>query len=130
VLDTNIITAILKGDEKVKRRAQQAGLEGKEIFINGISYYEIKRGLLAKNATKQLKIFKQICKEFGLVLLDTKDIFDRAAEIYANLKQKGELIEDADILIASIVVFRNFILVSDDTDFNRIQGLKIENWLN
>jgi len=130
VLDTNIITAIMRGNKKVKEIAQKAILEGKEIFINAISYYEIKRGLLAKNATVQLNKFDLLCKEFGLVLLDTQDVFDRASEIYANLKQRGQLIEDADILIASVVTFRNFILVSDDTDFDRIQGIKLENWLN
>jgi len=130
VLDTNIITAIMKGDDKVKKRTQKAKLEGEKILINGISYYEIKRGLLAKDATVQLKRFELLCREFGLVLLDTQYIFDRAAEIYANLQQRGELVGDADILIASLVIFRNFILVSDDTDFNRIQELKIENWLN
>ncbi|PKP61060.1 MAG: VapC toxin family PIN domain ribonuclease [Candidatus Altiarchaeales archaeon HGW-Altiarchaeales-1] len=130
VLDTNIITAILKGNEKVKKMAQKSKLEGKKVFINGISYYEIKRGLLATNATAQLKRFEMLCREFDLVLLDTHDIFDRAAEIYADLRRRGELLEDADILIASIVIFRNFILVSNDTDFNRIHGLKIENWLN
>jgi len=130
VLDTNIITAILKGNEKVEKRTQKTILDGKRIFINAISYYEIKRGLLAANATAQLKRFELLCREFGLVLLDTQYIFDRAAEIYANLQRRGELVEDADILIASVVSFRNFILVSDDTDFNRIQGLKIENWLN
>ena len=130
VLDTNIITAILKGNDKVKKRAQNVIWEGKRIFINAISYYEIKRGLLAVNATAQLKRFELLCREFGLVLLDTQYIFDRAAEIYANLKRRGELVEDADILIASVVIFRNFILVSDDPDFNRIQELKIENWLN
>jgi tRNA(fMet)-specific endonuclease VapC len=130
VLDTNIITAILKGNKKVEKRTQKTILDGKRIFINAISYYEIKRGLLAANATAQLKRFELLCREFGLVLLDTQYIFDRAAEIYANLQRRGELVEDADILIASVVSFRNFILVSDDTDFNRIQGLKIENWLN
>jgi len=130
VLDTNIITAILKGNERIKQIAQRLILEGKEIFINGISYYEIKRGLLAVNATAQLRKFEILCKEFGLVLLDTRDIFDIASEIYADLRQRGELIEDADILIASIARYRNFILVSDDTDFNRIKGLKVENWLN
>lgn len=64
------------------------------------------------------------------MLLDTRDIFDIASEIHANLRQRGELIEDADILIASMVHHRNFILVSDDTDFNRIKELKIENWLS
>ena len=129
VLDTNIITAILKGNERIKLKAQKVILEGNKIFINGISYYETKRGLLAINATAQLERFEQFCKKFGLVLLETQDIFDKASEIYADLRHKGKLIKDADILIASMVLHKNFILVSDDTDFNRIEGLKIENWL-
>lgn len=130
VLDTNIITAILKDNEKIKRIARRKALEGKKIFINGISYYEIKRGLLAANATTQLTKFESLCKTLGLVLLDTRDIFDIASKVYANLKQRGELLKDADILIASTVIHKNFILVSADTDFNRIKGLKVENWLN
>jgi tRNA(fMet)-specific endonuclease VapC len=41
VLDTNIITALLKGNEKIKEKIQRLELEGKEVHINGISYYEI-----------------------------------------------------------------------------------------
>jgi len=129
IIDTNIITAIMKNNEKVKMRAQEAILTGDDVFINGISYYEIKRGLLAKDARKQLLFFDKLCKEYGLILLDNQSIFDRAAEIYAELQQKGELIEDADILIASIADTRNFTLVSDDSDFDKIQGLRVENWL-
>jgi len=54
VLDTNIITALLKGDERVKNRIQSEILSGKDIFISAICYYEIKRGLLAICATKKL----------------------------------------------------------------------------
>lgn len=129
LIDTNIITAIMKNNEKIKRRAQEAILMGDDIFINGISYYEIKRGLLAKDARKQLQFFDQLCKEYGLVLLDNQSIFDRAAEIYAELQRKGELIGDADILIAAITDTRNFTLISDDGDFDKIQGLRVENWL-
>lgn len=53
VLDTNILTPILKEDERnerIKQKVQKLTLEGKVILINGISYYEIKRGLLAVNA--------------------------------------------------------------------------------
>jgi tRNA(fMet)-specific endonuclease VapC len=128
-MDTNIITAIMKSNEKVKRRAQETILLGDDIFINGVSYYEIKRGLLAKDARKQLQFFDQLCKEYGLVLLDNQAIFDRAAEIYAELQRKGELIGDADILIAAITDTRNFTLVSDDGDFDKIPGLRVENWL-
>ncbi len=84
---------------------------------------------MAKDARKQLLFFDKLCKEYGLILLDNQSIFDRAAEIYAELQQKGELIEDADILIASIADTRNFTLVSDDSDFDKIQGLRVENWL-
>lgn len=129
VLDTNIVTAVLKGNEKVKKRVQEAIVEEDEIFINGISYYEIRRGLLAKNATAQLARFDLLSKTFGLLLLGTKSIFDEAAETYADLKGKGKLIEDADILIASLVKVWDLVLVSDDTDFDRIQGLRTENWL-
>lgn len=130
VLDTNIITAILKGDETLKRKIKKNIIDGKSIFINAISYYEVKRGLLAINATAKLKRFDFFCNRFDLLLFDTHSIFDIAAEIYSNLKKSGELIGDADILIASVVIFRNFILVSDDTDFDRIRMLKVENWLN
>lgn len=129
IIDTNIITAIMKNNEKVKRRAQEAILMGNDIFINGISYYEIKRGLLAKDTRKQLLFFDKLCNEYGLILLDNQYIFDRAAEIYAELQRKGELIKDADILIASIANTGNFTLVSDDSHFDRIQGLRVENWL-
>jgi len=45
------------------------------------------------------------------------------------LRKKGELIGDADILIASVVKTRKFTLVSNDSDFNRVQGMNVEDWL-
>lgn len=130
VLDTNIISAILKGNEKVKNKAQSVIWEGKRVFINALSYYEIKRGLLAANATTKLRKFESLCNIFGLVFFNNQYIFDKAAEIYVYLKCNGKLLEDADILIASLSISSNFILVTNDTDFDRIQELKVENWLN
>lgn len=54
VLDTNVISALLKGNEWIKNKAQQVVLQGDETGTNAISYYEIKRGLLAINARRQL----------------------------------------------------------------------------
>ncbi len=39
IIDTNIITAIMKDDKNVKRRAQEAILKGDDIFINGIAIF-------------------------------------------------------------------------------------------
>lgn len=128
-IDTNIITAIMKKNEQVKRKLQEVAFCGKEVFINGISYYEIKRGLLAANAIRQLSDFNEISKGFKILFLDNREIFDKASEIYADLKQRGRLISDADILIASMSLIQNLILVSADNDFREIKGITVENWL-
>lgn len=47
----------------------------------------------------------------------------------ARLRKEGKLVPDNDLWIASLALERNAILVSNDTDFGRIKGLKIENWL-
>jgi len=130
VLDTNIITALMKGDKRIKERLQITIMKGETVFINGVSYYEIKRGLLAAHAVNKLKIFSNICNSLKILLLDNINIFDKASEIYALLKQKGELIKDADILIGALVLTKNYICVSDNTKhFSRIDGLILENWL-
>ena len=51
-------------------------------------------------------------------------------KIKVDLKSKGKIIEDLDILIASIAIADNCILVTNNTDhFERVGGLQIENWL-
>jgi len=132
ILDTNIISAILKGNEEVKNKFDDAISNEDEILINGICYYEIKRGLLDLNATGELKKFQSFCEVFGLVLLDSKEIFDEASNIHVNLKRMGRLTkDDADILIASITKTLDAILVTANTrDFENIQGLTLENWID
>jgi len=69
-------------------------------------------------------------KESSTILEQTYESSKKAAEIYAELKKQGKLINDADILIASIVITNNAVLVtSNETHFKRIKGLKVENWL-
>ena len=101
----------------------------KEVCISAISYYEIKRGLLARNATRKLDIFEEFCNEIKILFLNNQEIFDKASEIYADLRQKGELISDADILIAATALIQELILISDDSDFVRIESISVENWL-
>jgi len=129
ILDTNIVSALLKSNETIKEKIAEVLTQGNDILINGISYYEIKRGLLAINAIRKLEIFDNFCNKFGLLLLDRRSIFDEASKIYADLKNKGELIKDADILIASITKNKKCVLVTNDSDFNRIDDLEVENWL-
>ena len=52
-----------------------------------------------------------------------------AAQIKANLEERGMPISDTDILIAAYCIVNNYTLVTDNTsDFERIEELNLVNW--
>jgi tRNA(fMet)-specific endonuclease VapC len=129
IIDTNIVTAILKKDEAVIKKLEVLRTQGKEVFISCITYYEIKRGLLAANATRQLSEFSDFCRKYRVILLDNLEVMEKSSEIYADLKRRGRLIQDADILIAATAITGGLILVSNDYDLSNVEEINLENWL-
>jgi tRNA(fMet)-specific endonuclease VapC len=129
-LDTNIITAFLKNDLRVVERVSNYLEYFDKLTINIISYYEILRGLKDLGNQKKLRSFEDFIQENELLLI-RKDTVEKAAEIYAYLKKDGNLIEDADILMAAIAIVEDLILITNNTShFNRVKDLNIDNWLN
>jgi len=60
-----------------------------------------------------------------------KETVEQAAEIYVYLKKDGNLIEDADILMAAISIVEDLVLITNNTShFNRVKGLSLDNWIN
>ena len=127
LLDTNIVSYILKNNPSVNSKLQQVTRQGDEVFISCITYYEVKRGLLALNATRQLTDFHQLCIDYDVLYLDDIEIIETACRIHADLKTKGTPIQDADVLIAATAITRGLILVSNDSDMIRVEGIDWEN---
>jgi len=128
-LDTNIISAFLKKDLRVVSRVSDYLESFDRLTINIISYYEILRGLKDLGNEEKLKKFEEFVQENEFISIG-KDTVIKAAEIYAYLKKQGNLIEDADILMASIAIVENLVLVTNNIKhFERIEGLATENWL-
>lgn len=128
-LDTNIISAFLKKDLTVVSRVSDYLESFDRLTINIISYYEILRGLKDLGNEEKLKKFEEFVQENEFISIG-KDAVIKAAEIYAYLKKQGNLIEDADILMASIAIVENLVLVTNNIKhFERIEGLATENWL-
>ena len=64
------------------------------------------------------------------ILPATENAMEIAADIYADLRKAGQLIDDIDIIIAGIAISNNLVLVTHNrSHFERIDGLKIEDWL-
>ena len=128
-LDTNIISAFLKKDLTVVRRVSDYLEYFDRLTINIISYYEILRGLKELGNEEKLRKFEEFVQENELVSI-RKETVVKAAEIYAYLKKQGNLIEDADILMASIATVEDFVVITNNIrHFERIESLATENWL-
>ncbi len=127
LLDTNIISFYLKGDTSLKEKVlNNIG----SIAISIISYYEIVSGLQSINAVKRIDEFDKFCELIDIINLDRVSIL-ASCKIYSSLKKSGNLIDDIDILIAGIAKSNNLVMVTDNTQhFERIEGLKVENWKN
>lgn len=129
-LDTNIITAFLKNDLRVVQRVSDYLELFEKLTINIISYYEILRGLKDLGNEEKLKWFEDFIQENELVSI-RKDTVEKAAEIYVYLKKEGNLIEDADILMASTAIVEDLVLITNNIKhFKRVKGLRIDNWID
>ncbi|MDM3860911.1 MAG: type II toxin-antitoxin system VapC family toxin [Aphanizomenon gracile PMC644.10] len=129
LLDTNIVSLELKNNSKIKQRLKEFQSQEGSLSISCVTYFEIKRGLFAVNAIKQLERFDNFCKDYQIIFLDDLAILEKASEIHANLRLRGLPIQTEDILIAATAIVKEFILVSNDSDLLRVEGLSLENWL-
>ena len=128
LLDTDILSELFKGHERVATEASAYIRQHGNITISAITKYEILKGLKAKKASKQISAFQTFCS-LNDVLPITDAAIEKASDIYAELKEKGNLISDADILVAAISMVNDYVLISNNTNhFSRIEGLRLDNW--
>jgi len=127
LLDTDTLVYWLNGNQHIEGKAMSVGLD--RIGYSIISKAELYYGAYnSKRIQKNLENLSKVDDVLTLVYLE-----EVAAEwfgkIKAELKQKGNLIMDADILIASTAIANDLVLVTNNTDhFKRIQMLKLDNW--
>jgi tRNA(fMet)-specific endonuclease VapC len=76
-----------------------------------------------------MEAFERFCGTCQILPL-TDDVVVRAADIYADLKRRGEPIGDADILIGATAAVNGLAVVTNnESHLRRIRGLQVENWL-
>ena len=129
VLDSNIVSFYLRQNQQIIKTVKDTLLDGHEILIGPIAYYEVKRGLLAIKAERRLREFTDLCKILGVRQLDNS-LLDFAADIYRELRENRQTIEDADILTAAFCKLHDFTLVTHNTKhFQFITGLHYCDWM-
>jgi tRNA(fMet)-specific endonuclease VapC len=128
LLDTDTVSLLQRGDSKVTQNAIEYLKKDKKLSFSELTWYEIIRGFRAIKADRQMEIFEEFCRECIILPLDRKAL-QTAVDIYTELRQKGELIGEVDILIASVAKSRNMGIVTRNVKhFSRISNLVVQDW--
>jgi tRNA(fMet)-specific endonuclease VapC len=129
LLDSDTLSEIMKArDPRVLHRAEEYLSEHHAFRFSLITRYEILRGLRAKDATRQIAAFLAQCQGSDVYPV-TEAIVDRAADLYGALRKRGQLVSDADLLIAATALVHDLVLVTGNEDhFQRVPGLRVVNW--
>jgi tRNA(fMet)-specific endonuclease VapC len=128
LLDTDILSELLKQHPLVVQRARSYLLEHVQLAFSIITRYELLRGLKAKDAHAQEAAFNLFCQGSRILPL-TDRIIEQAATLYGELYRQGTLLPDADLLIAATALDAQRTLVTNNlAHFQRIPQLTIETW--
>lgn len=88
---------------------------------------EILRGAPAE---KRKAVKKHLEKAYTVIHLNNEIVL-RCCELYGRPKKTGEILNDADLLVAATAMANSLVLMSCDKDFERLLklGLKLESSL-
>ena len=129
IIDTDILSAIMKGNTVVDKKATDYLNIHKQFTFSIITKYEILRGLKAKKAKRQISNFEQFCIVNEIIPI-TDEVIEKSSDIYSDLHQKGQIIGDADIFIAATAICNGLTVITNNIEhFKRVTNLTIENWL-
>ena len=126
-LDTDAVVDFLRGNKNVSEKVEQ---NNGHLFVAEISILELYYGAyISANVRESIEHLKGFLKNIQVLKIDNK-VIDLFGKTKAELKKKGEMLDNFDLVIACIALAYNKILVTNNVKhFERIKDLKIENWL-
>ena len=129
MLNTNIcVYVIKKKPESVIRKFLEK--EPAELCISAITYAELMHGVEKSQAIEKNRLAMSLFLSPITILEFNANAAEEYGKIRADLEKKGTPIGPMDMLIAGHAKADGLILVTNNTkEFNRVDGLQVENWV-
>lgn len=128
LLDTNILSDLLRHPEG-SVAAQIVGVGEGAVCTSIVVAAELRYGAAKRRSTRLMRAVEGLLARIEVLPLDTPSDASYA-ELRADLEARGEPIGPNDLLIAAHALTLGITLVTGNTrEFERVRGLKIENWL-
>ena len=126
LLDTNVLVGILRGDSKLAARfAEHSGDIAIPAMVQGELYYGTEK---SSNPERNRLAVEELLEALP-VMHTTDDIMVLFGTLKASLARRGEIVADADLLIAATALVYDATLVTANVrHFSRFDGLKLDNW--
>ena len=131
LFDTDSITNILKKKPSILLLKRIKSLDQSQQFVSTITISEIVYGAYKSERPYYHigNLEKILIPSVNIAVFDTKSSYI-CGMLRAELERKGQMIAYADLQTASIAMANDFTLITGNTrQFQRISGLKFENWL-
>lgn len=130
VLDTNVVSALMKGNAAALARLEGASRE--DVSIPQPVMAEIAYGIArlpdSKRKDRLARRYAWIREEIARSSW-TDEVSEAFGSVKAKLERRGALVEDFDIAIAAHAVATGSVLASaDSSHMPRIPGLIVEDW--
>ena len=130
LVDTDILSEFFRGNPKVIYNFEKYLQCYDAINFSIITYYEILNGLLYKEAKNQIQKFAAFA-ELNKVIPLTRSATKMAAEIYSDLRKKGDLITYTDSLIAGIAISKDMQLATNGSrHFKGVEKIVLQDWVH
>lgn len=130
LLDTNIFIPALNGRSEIRAKLNEASGAG-EVVTSVLVLGELLYGArCSRRSTENVKAVELELSRIRVVPIDER-IARRAAELKADLRQRGIAKSDIDLLIATTALDLGATLITDDRALlaGDIEGLVVEDWL-
>ncbi len=128
LLDTNILIAAIKGHPAVAERLRS--LEASQLLLSSVVLGELETGVL-KSAwpARNREQLERVVNQLELISVDGA-VAKAYGRISAALEQQGTPIGANDLWIAAQALVSGAVLVTANLrEFERVEGLSLDNWL-
>jgi tRNA(fMet)-specific endonuclease VapC len=127
LLDTCVCISMFRNEGRVRETLQKVGVQN--CYISEITVAELYFGL-AKASDKKRKLddIREVQRLFRVI--PAYSSYKEYGEIRYSLEHTGQRVDQFDLLIGATALHHNMTLVTSNLrHFERMEGLKIENWI-
>jgi tRNA(fMet)-specific endonuclease VapC len=125
LLDTNTVSYYLRGNPATVRHVKEQ--KPSELAVSTITVMELTHGVEKRQSKELAAVVRDFLCAIGVLPFD-QEAARHAGAVRASLEKTGFVLDAVDSQIAGHALALDLILISSDSAFKKVRGLKLKNW--